>query len=477
MDAMGQHSFTFGICGHVFLSFLAYYTECSTHWVVTEDGKIQPQIDSVFSLRRPYDLLGLLAQEERAVQVEEFKQQLLQRKQEIDWCEDQASDVEQRLYSTDKDCLLAGQPLTDFDLYVSTVVPFDHKIQSHWEKIDQRAARGDLPKPNCSRALDLDFSMHSFEHLTGVRERKNLTMTPEAGLHRAVSAIEGTEQFGYEVYKAMAKNNTSWVIFNLAAYYWREQGDAASAIECVRRALHFSPREHKDVALISLGNVLHRAHLSEEAAIVVHAAVDTAPDNAICHFTLGNIYAVLADYNKSIVCFENTLKVQPDFQNARQRLHAVHCHSKLEIALEAQHTSLQRTLGQLREYQEQRERWLYQNAKLLSEQAPPEMRLEQHLEYEEHKIRQSLDGKGHDCFQFEQNGHMVLSCNMRRDPYQLNSLLDLSLNVQFVQAVESRVSQLSQKTGARGGSRSSSTSSPSQAPPPPSQPEEECQNV
>lgn len=302
-------------------------------------------------------------------------------------------------------------------------------------------------------------------------------MTPEAGLHRAVSAIEGTEQFGYEVYKAMAKNNTSWVIFNLAAYYWREQGDAASAIECVRRALHFSPREHKDVALISLGNVLHRAHLSEEAAIVVHAAVDTAPDNAICHFTLGNVYAVLADYNKSVVCFENTLKVQPDFQNARQRLHAVHCHSKLEAALEAQHSSLQRTLAQLREYQEQRERWLYQNAKLLSEQAPPEMRLEQHLEYEEHKIRHSHDGKGHDCFQFEQNGHMVLSCNMRRDPYQLNSLLDLSLNVQFVQAVESRVSQLSQKTGGRPNavpSKSPSTSPPSPAP---VVPEEECQNV
>lgn len=46
------------------------------------------------------------------------------------------------------------------------------------------------------------------------------------------------------------------------------------------------------MALISLGNILHHARLSEEAAIVTHAAVDLAPDNAICHFTLGNIYAV-----------------------------------------------------------------------------------------------------------------------------------------------------------------------------------------
>lgn len=64
---------------------------------------------------------------------------------------------------------------------------------------------------------------------------------------------------------------------------------------------------------------------------------------------------------------------------------------------------------------------------------------------------------------------------MRRDPYQLNSLLDLSLNVQFVQAVESRVSQLSQKTGgARGVGARSSSAPPTPASP---QPEEECQNV
>lgn len=46
------------------------------------------------------------------------------------------------------------------------------------------------------------------------------------------------------------------------------------------------------MALINLGNVLHRCHHSEEAAIVVQAAVDSAPEFALCHFTLGNIFAV-----------------------------------------------------------------------------------------------------------------------------------------------------------------------------------------
>lgn len=425
-------------------------TNASTHWVVTENGKIQAQIDSVFSLRRPYDLVALMQQEERAVLVEELKQQLMMQKEEIDLHEDKETNLEGKMYSMDEDCLAAGKPLTDIDLYVSTIVPFDYKGLNGNNYLGNSDPSDNLLKPNCSDIIDLHFSMHAFEHLTSIRERHNLSMVSEDGLHRAVTNIEEIDLFGHLVRKAMEENSSSWILFNMAAYYWRVHGDANNAIECIRRALHFSPREHKDVALISLGNILHHAHQTEEAAIVVHAAIDIAPDNAICHFTLGNIYAVLTDYNKSRICFENTLKVQPDFKNAEQRLHAVLCHNKLEKALEAQHNSLQRTLSELREYQKQHEFWLRQHEKLLNEQAPPEVKLEQRLEYEEQKIRESLDGRGQDCFQFEQNGHTVLSCNMRRETYQgSQAQLDLSLNLQLIQAVESRAGRLGQKMATK----------------------------
>ena len=51
-------------------------------------------------------------------------------------------------------------------------------------------------------------------------------------------------------------------------------------------------RLHKDVALISLANVLHRSRFSHEAAVVVHAALDVSKELNVNHFTLGNIYAV-----------------------------------------------------------------------------------------------------------------------------------------------------------------------------------------
>ena len=46
------------------------------------------------------------------------------------------------------------------------------------------------------------------------------------------------------------------------------------------------------MALISLANILHRGHYSNEAAIVVHAALDVSKELNVNHFTLGNIYAV-----------------------------------------------------------------------------------------------------------------------------------------------------------------------------------------
>jgi tetratricopeptide (TPR) repeat protein len=191
--------------------------------------------------------------------------------------------------------------------------------------------------------------MHAFEHLEGMKGRSNLSGSPELGLKNAITHRDRVADYGHLVTQALAKNRTSWVLYNMAAFYWRIRGEPSQAVECLRRALHLSPRQHKDVALISLGNLLHRGHFSNEAAIVVHAALDVSQELNVNHFTLGNIYAVLAEYNKSIVCFENTLKIQPDFEAAAKRRHAVKCHAKLEAALEAQHRSLQRTLTELRQ--------------------------------------------------------------------------------------------------------------------------------
>uniref|UniRef100_A0A2C9KLB1 Tetratricopeptide repeat protein 17 n=1 Tax=Biomphalaria glabrata TaxID=6526 RepID=A0A2C9KLB1_BIOGL len=376
------------------------------------------KVDSVYSMRRPYDLVAFMKQEERANMLNSLKKELLSRKDEIDKNEDRDTGLEQKFYKTNPDCIEAGKPLPEFDLYISTVLPLENKGIRPEEHIDINAPPIASPKsPECSVFTDLDFSIHAFEHLEGMKARHNLSGTPELGLKNAITHKENVDDYGHLVYEALTKNKTSWILYNMAAFYWRIKGNPYQAVECIRRALHHSPRLQKDVALISLANILHRARFSSEAAILVHAALEMSKELNVNHFTLGNIYAVLGEYNKSIICFENTLKIQPDFEAAAKRRHAVLCHSKLELALEAQHRSLQRTLKDLKDYQRKHDLFQTQSDKLLAEQVPHEVKVSQHYAYEQLKLREKTSEMGEFCRMVDKEGKQVLLCTWsRRSP-------------------------------------------------------------
>ena len=64
-------------------------------------------------------------------------------------------------------------------------------------------------------------------------------------------------------------------------------------------------------------------------------------------------------------------------------LHAGHMLCNLALA-----RSLQRTLTELKEYQQRHELWQIQQEKLQTEQASSDIKFEQRVAYEEHKVRQ-----------------------------------------------------------------------------------------
>ncbi|CAG2224007.1 Tetratricopeptide repeat protein 17 [Mytilus edulis] len=325
-----------------------HLSDGSSHWVVTENGRVQAQLDTVFNLRRPYDLVAFMKQEDRGGTILQLKRELLQRKEEIDKNEDRDTGLEQRFYKTDIDCVAAGKPLPEFDLYISTVLPLENKGIRPEEHIDLSITpRDNLHQPDCRLFSELEYSFHAFEHLEGMKDRETLQGTPELGLKNAITYQDSVDEYGHRIYEALQKNRTSWILYNMAAFYWRIKGDPYHAIECVRRALHFSP------SLASFG------------------------------------FQVLAEYNKSIICFENTLRIQPDFDAAAKRKHAVLCHAKLEEALEAQHRSLQQTLNDLKEYQRKHDIFQSQTEKLISEQVTNDVKLDQHISYENMKLRES----------------------------------------------------------------------------------------
>ena len=75
-----------------------------------------------------------------------------------------------------------------------------------------------------------------------------------------------------------------------AALYWRVVGDAEEAVNCLRHALHHAPSSMKDIPLISLANILHRAGLFNDALIVTNMALEISPKFVVIHFTMANIY-------------------------------------------------------------------------------------------------------------------------------------------------------------------------------------------
>nr|XP_020653843.1 tetratricopeptide repeat protein 17 isoform X2 [Pogona vitticeps] len=337
----------------------------TTHWVVTEDGKIQQQVDSPMNLKHPHDLVILMRQETTVNYLKELEKQLVAQKIHIEENEDRDTGLEQRHNKEDPDCIKAKVPLGDLDLYDGTYITLESKDISPEDHVDTKSPLPpDLEQPECTKILDLPYSIHAFQHLRGIQERVNLSaplLPKEDPILTYLSRQLGRniEEIGHRIYEGLMKNSSSWVLYNMASFYWRIKNEPYQVVECAMRALHFSTRHNKDVALINLANVLHRAHFSADAAIVVHAALDYS-DVFTSYYTLGNIYAMLGEYNHSVLCYDHALQAKPGFEQAVKRKHAVLCQQKLEQKLEAQHRSLQRTLNELKEYQKQHDHYLRQ---------------------------------------------------------------------------------------------------------------------
>ncbi|XP_072527603.1 tetratricopeptide repeat protein 17 [Salminus brasiliensis] len=407
----------------------------TTHWVVTEDGKIQQQVDSPLNLKHPHHLVLFMQQETRVNYLKKLEKQLVAQKIHIEENEDRDTGLEQRHYKEDADCVTAKVPLGDLDLYDGTFISLESKGINPEDYVDYMSPLpSDLEKPDCAEILELPYSIHAFQHLRGVQERANLTsplLSKDDPIFASLSHKLGQrmDEVGHRIHQGLLRNSSSWVLYNLASFYWRMKNEPRKAVDCVVRALHFSPRQHKDVALVNMANILHRAHFSADAAILAHAALDLTTDLLTSHYTLGNIYAMLGEYNHSVLCYEQALQAQPGFEQALRRKHAVLCQQKLEQRLEAQHRSLQRTLNELKEYQKQHDHYLRQQSML-----------DKHKLIQEEQILRNIIHETQMAKEAQLGNHQM--CHLGQQQYSLFCPFDLPVryhrgdlfeNVQYIQ--------------------------------------------
>lgn len=147
-------------------------------------------------------------------------------------------------------------------------------------------------KPYCE---ETPTSLLSMDHLVGVRMRDHLHIAAESGLRDAFQSLAGEKMpvdvMASRITRQLHTNSTSWVMSTAAALYWRVKGQTTQAVNCLRHALYHAPRPMKDIPLISLANILHRAGLYNDALIATNMALEISPKFVVIHFTMANIYA------------------------------------------------------------------------------------------------------------------------------------------------------------------------------------------
>ncbi|CAB3228683.1 unnamed protein product [Arctia plantaginis] len=330
----------------------------STHWMVTEGGLIQPRLDSPFEMARPYDLLAFLNQDTRWDNIINLHHDLTKRQQIIKslWAELERDTDITSLLSQDDNCVKAGE-LNLIDWYTSSLEDGKAKIGTEEFSL-HNINYGAIHVPDCKKISSLTFSMCVFEHLEGMIQRENLSSSPELSSPEELSPEVTMDHFGDWLAGVLKENSSSWLHYNMASLYWRVRGNAPKAMECSRRAVHYAPREYKDIALLSMGLILHRSKMTEDAVIVLGAATDHDPQCPINHFVMANALAVLGDFNSSIKHFDMCLKLNPTFELAQKHRSGAICHNFLLKNMQIVRDTLYKLRDELTQYTQREAYWL-----------------------------------------------------------------------------------------------------------------------
>ena len=175
------------------------------HMNTTENILITLQVNSIFHMKRPYDLVAFLQQERRVEQLERLKEVLADTSSLDNVVEKHEPDLESKFYDNDQDCQKAGQPLTEFDLFVSTLIHPDPSVIPEISHIlnEDLEERDRFDQPLCDYARPKKFHLEVIDDLSATVRKDVLSMPPEVGLLTSV--------LDHNRYKEIQKSQNCWL--------------------------------------------------------------------------------------------------------------------------------------------------------------------------------------------------------------------------------------------------------------------------
>uniref|UniRef100_A0A915Q884 Uncharacterized protein n=1 Tax=Setaria digitata TaxID=48799 RepID=A0A915Q884_9BILA len=350
----------FGICAKVCLLFVQslflYKGLCFTHWMVTDDGlMIKSVSDSPYQMAQPHSLVQFLEQGRKLDAIIDMQNFIEEHEKNIH-VHEKADDpeLETKIRKTDSDCILAGLMSISKDAFL---LPYtlgklaeDLEILTSVEFDDDTKNQGIEPACTC----DLQFSMHAFEHFLSVQQRDKLKIIPEAVFQKSLPSNYGVAEFGSHVAKALEAKPTSASFLRLAALYWRIKGDATKAVECFRRALHFTTKKMQARTWFDFGNLVHRAGYPVDAIVLYQLALLKIND-AVIHMALADAYALVQNRSEAVEQYNIAFAMDPSMKSAQVKAAALKCDQKLITAMEEQHKNLLDTIREKNLYNDKYE--------------------------------------------------------------------------------------------------------------------------
>ncbi|EJD75230.1 TPR Domain containing protein [Loa loa] len=349
-----------GICVETCLLFILplflYDGLCFTHWMVTDDGlTIKSVPGSPFHMVQPHSLVQFLDQGRKLDSIAHMRGSIKKHKNNIHIHENADDpELETKIRKTDKDCIMGGFMSTSKDAFLLAYtlgkLVEDLEILASVEFNDDK--QKPRVEPHCT--YDLQFSMYAFEHFPSVQQRDKLKIIPEAAFQKLLPPNYATTEFGSHVARALEMQPTNDSFLRLAALYWRIKGDAPKAIECFRRALHFTAKEMQARTMFDFGNLVHRAGYPLDA-IVLYQLTLLKINDALIRMALGDAYALVQNRSEAIEQYDIAFSIDPSMKSAQVKAAALKCDQKLISAMEEQHRNLLDTIEEKNLYNDKYE--------------------------------------------------------------------------------------------------------------------------
>ncbi|GMR59171.1 hypothetical protein PMAYCL1PPCAC_29366, partial [Pristionchus mayeri] len=390
--------FAYKIGMNIYMLLILNSVYGSTHWRRNE-GQLHHQRRSLIHLARPHYFLEFLEQERLMQELYSSEEEMVRLGEELRKREKKDDPmIEEKLMRTDEDCKMAQADLkTNYfaSEYPAALFPeFEEHVsleaQAHAPWIADKSCHSE-EIPNCKAIYNLEYSPYAFEHLEGMQNRRDLSMSPSkenfiritqlifySNLVSNVDTIKGLDTIqARECFLYNNMNHPHQAVREMvslhyfAVVHWMHLGNAPYAMECMRTLLHYSSTHHLmhhsnvdwwPMVLSLFGNLLSLTQQYEDASTVLELARLHSTSYAQLTVTtaaLGDSYALSANFSRAIPLYsetyellmkshDNSNKVGHTFRlredEIRRKRASLLCNTKIRSELEAQYVNLQEYL-------------------------------------------------------------------------------------------------------------------------------------